>query len=148
MAPGAGLMKEGENGKGLASRWYPVTLHKRILDIIAIKDRVRFIEGDGLAYIRAHSDRQSAAFFVDPPYTAAGRRLYRFATVDHRTLFSLIGKVAGGFLMTYDDSSEIRQLTVEFRYESETVAMKNTHNACMNELLVGKDLGWLIKPRA
>ncbi|MGH9451243.1 MAG: DNA adenine methylase, partial [Terriglobia bacterium] len=26
MAPGASLMKEGENGRGLASRWYPETL--------------------------------------------------------------------------------------------------------------------------
>jgi len=34
MAPGAGLAKAGENGKGLSSRWYPETLKKRILDIV------------------------------------------------------------------------------------------------------------------
>ncbi len=146
MAPGAGLMKQGENGKGLASRWYPETLKKRILDIVSIKDRVKFVEGDGLAYIRAHSRKSSAVFFVDPPYTVAGRRLYRFSNLDHRALFAMIAKVPGNFLMTYDDSSEIRKLTVEFGFDSETVAMKNTHNACMSELLVSKNLSWLIRP--
>jgi hypothetical protein len=49
--------------------------------------------------------------------------------------------------MTYDDSSEIRQLTVQFRFDCETVAMKNTHNTSMMELLVGKRLEWLRVPR-
>ncbi|WP_334188572.1 DNA adenine methylase, partial [Noviherbaspirillum sp.] len=30
LAPGAGLIKAGENGKGLLSRWYPETLVKRM----------------------------------------------------------------------------------------------------------------------
>src|SRR5215216_2399360 len=33
MAPGAGLLKEGENGHGIASRWYPETLSRRIREI-------------------------------------------------------------------------------------------------------------------
>ena len=36
-------MKQGENGKGLLSRWYPETLRKRILDIGAIRGRIRFV---------------------------------------------------------------------------------------------------------
>jgi DNA adenine methylase len=148
MAPGAGLMKQGENGRGLASRWYPETLQKRILDIISIRDRVKFVEGDGLAYIQAHSAKASTAFFVDPPYTVAGRRLYRFSDLDHQALFSIMAKVSGNFLMTYDDSSEIRQLTVKFRFDSETVAMKNTHNTSMMELLVSKNLNWLLRSSA
>ena len=40
MAPGVGLVKTGENGKGLASRWYPATLQKRILAIVQMRDRL------------------------------------------------------------------------------------------------------------
>ena len=43
LAPGAGLIKTGEAGKGLLSRWYPTTLHKRILDIVKIRERITFI---------------------------------------------------------------------------------------------------------
>lgn len=147
LAPGAGLMKKGENGRGVASRWYPETLHRRILDIIAIKDRISFHRGDGMDYIRKSSKKKSVAFFVDPPYTVAGRRLYRYSEVDHRELFVHLQKVAGDFLMTYDDSSEIRSYTVEFRMDCETVAMKNTHHTGMMELLVGQNLDWLRVPR-
>lgn len=35
LAPGAGLMKVGENGRGMKSRWYPTTLQRRILAIAA-----------------------------------------------------------------------------------------------------------------
>jgi|SRR5579864_7808773 len=148
LAPGAGLMKKGENGKGLTSRWYPETLHRRIMDLVSIRDKIRFINGDGLEYIRKNSHKKSAAFFVDPPYTVAGRRLYKFSDMDHKMLYSLLTKTSGDFLLTYDDSSEIRNLTVQFRFDCETVAMKNTHNASMTELLVGKSLEWLRVPRS
>lgn len=36
LAPGAGKVKQGENGKGLASRWYPETLSKRIRKIVRL----------------------------------------------------------------------------------------------------------------
>ncbi len=143
LAPGAGLMKKGENGKGLTSRWYPETLYRRILDIVSIKHKIQFFQGDGIEYIRKNIHRQRVAFFVDPPYTVAGRRLYRYSDIDHKGLFSMLRKAAGDFLMTYDDSSEIRSLTVQFRLDCETVAMKNTHNASMMELLVGRSLNWL-----
>src|SRR5699024_12859470 len=46
MAPGAGLMKGGENGKGIASRWYPDTLAKRLKAIRSIKERVTYVHAD------------------------------------------------------------------------------------------------------
>ncbi len=33
MAPGAGLVKTGENNRGISSRWYPETLARRIREI-------------------------------------------------------------------------------------------------------------------
>lgn len=143
MAPGAGLMRNGENGKGLASRWYPHTLRKRILDIASLEDRIRFQQGDGIRWVRRCKNRKGAMYFVDPPYTIAGRRLYRHSDIDHEELFNLMRTVQGDFLMTYDDSSEIRRLAVKFRFDCETVVMRNTHHTEMAELLVGRNLNWL-----
>jgi len=74
LAPGAGKIKYGENGKGIRSRWYPETLKKRILNIASIKDRITFIEGDGLKVIEQSAKRPDVVFFIDPPYTAAGKK--------------------------------------------------------------------------
>src|SRR5215216_6308305 len=70
LASGSAPLKHGENGKGIKSRWYAETLSKRILEIAKLRDRITFIEGDGMEVIRQNADRQDAAFFVDPPYTA------------------------------------------------------------------------------
>ncbi|MGI8991065.1 MAG: hypothetical protein ACR2I2_15990 [Bryobacteraceae bacterium] len=64
LAPGAGLIKMGENGRGMASRWYPGTLSKRILDIcdIWVRSRTSFREGDGLETIGRNADREDVTF--------------------------------------------------------------------------------------
>jgi len=142
LAPGAGLMKDGENGKGIRSRWYPETLRRRILAIAGIKDRFRFFEGDGIEFIKQNAHRQDVTFFIDPPYTVAGRRLYTYSDVDHEALFQLATTIAGNFLMTYDDADEIRCLAAKYNFDTEQVAMKNTHHAKMKELLIGRNLDW------
>ena len=143
MAAGAGLVKNGENGRGLSSRWYPQTLAERIRTIAEMRERFSFVEGDGVEVIQSYARERNAAFFVDPPYTVAARRLYSHWQVDQRTLFNLLRRVEGSVLLTYDSTVEISDLAVEFGFETQAVAMKNTHHAKMTELLVGKDLTWL-----
>lgn len=143
MAAGAGLVKNGENGKGIGSRWYPDTLARRIREISQVRDRFLFIEGDGIEIIRRYVDVEDAVFFVDPPYTIAARRLYHHWQIDHRALFELLSKVRGDVLLTYDNTREIVSLAREFGFETEAVTMKNTHHAKMSELLIGRNLGWL-----
>jgi len=143
MAEGAGLVKNGENGRGLASRWYPQTLAARIRTIATMRERFSFIEGDGMEVIQSYARERNAAFFVDPPYTVAARRLYPHWQVDQRRLFGMLKRVEGNVLLTYDNTVEISNLANEFEFETQAVAMKNTHHAKMTELLVGKDLTWL-----
>jgi DNA adenine methylase len=147
MAPGAGMIKVGENGKGLASRWYPATLHRRILDIARLRERITFIHGDGMEVIRQNTDRADAVFFIDPPYTAsdkrAGSRLYNYPNVNHERLFECAQRLAGDFLMSYDDAPEVRMLARAYGFDIQAVAMKNTHHAKMSELLIGRNLNWL-----
>ena len=73
LAPGAGKVKNGENGKGIASRWYPETLSKRIRKIHNIRERFTFIEADGLDVIQKNLHKREVAFFIDPPYTSGGK---------------------------------------------------------------------------
>jgi DNA adenine methylase len=143
LAPGAGLIQQGENGRGLASRWYPQTLRKRILRIVALSDRFQFIKGDGLEVMKVNATRPDVVFFIDPPYPRAGRRLYRHSEMDHAALFDLASGVSGDFLMTYDDSEEIQQLAARHGFDTRLVAMKNTHHTRKLELLISRDLGWL-----
>lgn len=147
LAPGAGMLKFGENGKGILSRWYPETIRRRILDIARIRDRIKFIRGDGFEVIRKYAQCADVVFFIDPPYTAsakkAGARLYKYHQVDHEELFLLAEKIKGDFLMTYDDAEEVRALAVTHRFETRLVAMNSTHHATMNELLIGHDLAWV-----
>ena len=146
LATGSAPLKHGENGKGIKSRWYAETLRKRILEIAKLRDRITFIEGDGLEVIRQNAKVKDAAYFVDPPYTAAGKkagkRLYAHSELNHEALFNLMDSVRGDFLMTYDDTYYIRRLAAKHKFDTELVAMKNTHHAEMTELLIGRDLNW------
>jgi DNA adenine methylase len=143
LADGAGFLKVGENGRGMLSRWYPQTLANRIRFISGLRDRIRFIEGDAFETISRNAWNRKAAFFFDPPYTVAAKRLYRHWEVDHRRLFELAGTLKGDFLMTYDKTREIEELARLNCFKSSPVAMKNTHHAVMDELLIGPDLSWL-----
>jgi DNA adenine methylase len=146
LAPGAGKVKNGENGKGLASRWYPETLSKRIRKIIRIRDRFTFVEGDGLEFIRQNQQRPDAVYFIDPPYTAggkrAGSRLYTHFELDHEELFNISSSLAGDFLMTYSNDRDVQRLAQKYQLAMKKVAMKNTHHAKMTELLIGRNLDW------
>lgn len=148
LAPGVGILKHGENGKGIKSRWYPETLQKRILAIVNQRDNIQFIEGDGMRVLAENSNRADAVFFIDPPYTSgkgkcAGTRLYAHSELDHEELFRIASTLEGDFLMTYDNAQSVLELAEKFGFDAKPVAMKNTHHAKMSELLIGRNLNWL-----
>jgi DNA adenine methylase len=146
LAPGAGMINEGERSKGLMSRWYPQTLVKRIARIQKVRQRIKFVEGDGLRWIRRLKNQSEVYYFIDPPYTASdtkvGARLYRFSELNHHALWTQVAETKGQFLMTYDDRVEVRDLIAEFGFESRSVLMKNTHHMRKSELLIARNLTW------
>jgi DNA adenine methylase len=150
LAPGASLMKSGENGKGLSSRWYAKTLATRIESISEIRQRLTVIHGDGIVLLKEHQKEKSTVSFIDPPYTAAGKkagtRLYRYSALDHRKLFQVTSRLKGDFLMTYDNADGVRELASENEFDIEPIPMKSTHHAKMTELLIGRDLTWARAP--
>ena len=144
LAPGAALARRGENGKGVASRWYPGTIASRLAAIERHASRIAFCEADGLqlldAFLHGASRAEERVAFIDPPYTAggkcAGRRLYAHNEIDHERLFAMLAASRINFLMTYDCAPEIIALVAKHRFYALQVVMKNTHHAKLRELVI------------
>jgi DNA adenine methylase len=140
MAPGASLIKKGENGRGIASRWYPKTLARRIHAIASHRERIVFAHVDAFDLIPTHLSNRRAAFFIDPPYTAggkrAGRRLYLHCEIDHSRLFALMKRAKGAVMLTYDDAPEVRELAKRHGFVVNRVPMSNTHHDTLFELVI------------
>lgn len=142
IAKGAGMLKKGENGKGIASRWYPKTLRDRILAISTIKNKINFNIGDALQILEQNLMNENAYFFIDPPYKTAGKRLYTHFDIDHERLFELTAQIKGKFMLTYDDTSEIRQLADKYQLKFKTIPMKTTLHHEKNELIISDNFSW------
>lgn len=147
LAPGSGLIKSGEAGKGIASRWYPETLAKRFLALHVVRHRLTVLCEDALLCTRAYQRDPNCVFFVDPPYTAggkkAGKRLYAYSELDHDALFEFCANITGDFVMTYDNATEVIKLAETQNFQTRLIPMKSTHHAAMTELVIGRDLNWL-----
>ncbi len=142
-APGSGVLNQGENGKGLRSRWYPDTLVERIRAISSVRHKIDFIHGDGLAVIQQKARLKDATFFIDPPYPRAGRRLYKYSDVDPRDVFRRASYIKGDFLITYDDADEILELVNDYELKAERILMSTSHHRERYELLISRDLSSL-----
>lgn len=139
---GSGVLKNGENGKGIASRWYAETLHKRITAIQSVQHKVTFTEGNAFDILKDYRKEKDFYFFIDPPYTVAGKRLYTFFDIDHEGLFAAVAKLKGKFMLTYDDTPHIRELAEKYKLPFKTVPMKTTHHLLKQEILVTDNLNW------
>ena len=143
LAPGASFTRNGENGKGLRSRWYPETLASRLAAIDRHADRLAFVEGDGMKLLPVllHGWGRRAAVFLDPPYTAqggkrAGSRLYSHWAVDHAELFQVVADHDCNFLITYDAAPEIAELVRQHNFNAVRLSMKNSHHNRVRELVI------------
>ena len=144
LASGVSLLRTGENGAGLTSRWYPETLVRRLEEIVKYSEQLTFYEGDGVRLMELMCSTPGVAFFVDPPYTAdggkqAGLRLYTHNAVDHGRIFAALAESQSDFLMTYDCSSEIMSLVRRHGFHGAIVEMKSGHHVKIPELLITRN---------
>jgi DNA adenine methylase len=142
IAKGSGMIKNGENGKGIASSWYAKTLADRIRAINLVKNKIDFLQADAFKIIEENSRDKHVFFFIDPPYTIAGKRLYTHFEIDHEKLFYLASRIEGKFMLTYDDSEEIRKLAHKYSLPFITIPMKTTHHLEKNELIIANNFSF------
>ena len=147
LAEGSRFIRYGESGKGIGSRWYPKTLAQRLIDLNHVVSQIDFRCDDGLKVIIEFASREDVVYFIDPPYTAggkkAGKRLYKHHQIDHEYLFTICESLVGDFLMTYDEAEEVKEMARRHGFQMRAIPMKNTHHATMMELVIGRDLSWL-----
>jgi DNA adenine methylase len=118
-----------------------------LTDINQVVSRLDFRCDDGLKVMMEFADRADAVYFVDPPYTAggkkAGKRLYKYHQIDHELLFTICSSLSGDFLMTYDEADEVKEMAYRHGFHVRLIPMKNTHHSIIGELVIGRDLSWL-----
>jgi len=142
LAKGSGMIKNGENGKGISSRWYPKTLHDRIVAIGHYQEKLFFTSGDAFEVLNQNKDDEKAYFFIDPPYTVAGKRLYTYFDIDHEKLFMLTARLKGKYMLTYDNTPEIRQLADKYNLHYRTIPMKTTLHYEKHEIIISDNFNW------
>ena len=142
LAPRAGLLRKGERGRGIHSRWYPQTLARRLQVIHSLRHRIRFTEGDAMSLLPVLLRTPNAAVFIDPPYALNGHgpgiRLYRHAHVNHTQLFAHLAKAPCACLATYHASSAICRLAKDSGFSVATKHMKTAHHRTRREIILRK----------
>ncbi len=141
LAGSAGLLIRGERDRGLFSRWYPETLAKRIRLIHSHRERIAFVEGDGISALQRFGQRkQQLKLFVDPPYPKlmqpGVRPLYNHCALNHERIFRLLEKTPHDFLLTYDDTDYARRLARTANFCYLTIAMRNSNADSKKELII------------
>jgi DNA adenine methylase len=139
---GSGQIKNGENGKGLSSRWYAKTLKDRISAIKYVNKKIDFYCANAFDIIEEYMNNEKTYFFIDPPYTIAGKRLYTHFEIDHEKLFYQVSKIKGKFMLTYDDTNEIREYINKYNLSFRIIPMKTTHHLLKNEIIISDNFRW------
>jgi len=135
----AGLLRDGERGNGIASRWYPATLAARVRSIGLLRERITLSHGDALETIAKFGHRKTSAFFVDPPYLGrkgAGSRLYTFSEVEHSSVLKACSMVHGPIWISYEDDPLVAKAAKMLGYNVRKIHMRSTHHRAHAELLL------------
>lgn len=114
---GTGGMIGGNDQQGnykLDCRYNHADLVRRIRRIAKYKDRIHLHNLDALQFLR-RLDRnlpRDSLLFVDPPYFKNGKKLYTsfYAPEDHAEVAEVIMASKSPWIVTYDDTPEIRSL--------------------------------------
>ena len=100
------------------ARFNKSTLIKRIQRIASYKERIHLYNQDVRSFINsiAKKFKNDALIYFDPPYFNKGSELYSnfFLEKDHIEIYDLLQKLACPWLVTYDDTTEIRRLYYNF----------------------------------
>ncbi len=96
-------------------RFNKTALVRQIQAAALLGPRVSVRFGDALTFLRRNAARISSGFsfvYIDPPYYAQGRKLYRhhYIDSDHVALANYITAQGYPWLVSYDDHPRIREL--------------------------------------
>lgn len=137
---GSGLLRHGDDGRGVASRWNGESLYAMLRQIRALSGRIHFVVGDGVRRgLQAYNDSENVGF-VDPPYSIGpdgpARQLYEHHQLDHAMLFAVLATWRGNWIATYPDTPEARALAKAHRLAYRRMPMRTTAHKTKIELIL------------
>ncbi len=97
------------------SRFNKELLTRKLKELEKVSNRIYISRGDGILFMKHVSKNtitDNLLFYIDPPYYAAGRQLYRrfFTNEEHIDLSEYLKGLDFPWLLSYDDSEFIREL--------------------------------------
>lgn len=95
------------------ARFNRETLAERVSSIGSLADRITVTDDDGRSVIRRYRADASAFMYIDPPYVAAGSKLYlnAFDAADHEALArEVLAPADAHWLVTYDVEPLVERL--------------------------------------
>lgn len=134
--------------RGRMYRWNPTRIMMRLWFIKRLRERIRFVEGDALDYMRANHRSRDTAWYLDTPYPSyrVGKDcLYQTPAVSTRALFAATSKLKGSWIMSNEDSWMIREQCDAHGLDYRRPIVRSNHGvkAKKVELLIGRDLSGL-----
>lgn len=102
----------GQKSIKIGVRFNRQRLFDRILELSSLRDRVRVSNQGWLGVCQQYSSHDGAVFYLDPPYFHKAEQLYghTFGEHEHEDLRNFLRKFNRPWLLSYDDSQEVRDL--------------------------------------
>jgi DNA adenine methylase len=114
-------------GKARSPLRKSLTMVREVLIQVAARLRNVLVEGRDFAQCIRRYDSANTFFYCDPPYSSFGSN-GRYQSLGSRQaeLFSLLEKIKGRFLLSFDNCEEIRALARKHRFQLKPVTVRYT----------------------
>ena len=110
----------GSTGRG--DIYKPSNPYNKLKNIQEYKDRMKnttILSQDYKAVLKTY-DSSNTLFYLDPPYEKSDE-LYKNTGMDYEAMNSLLGSIKGKFILSINDSSNIRSIFKGFKMKRITV---------------------------
>jgi DNA adenine methylase len=98
---------------------------KKIIDlefVLKVQERLQavYVDRQSWSKVLTAFDSSETLFYLDPPYWIPGQKFYMhdFNQEEHKALRDRLSSIEGKFLLSYNDSKEVRKLYRGFRVRS------------------------------
>ena len=112
-------------------------------ELMILRDRLKntIVENQDAIEVIKRYDRPTTFYFCDPPYlgTSGYGSVAKFALEDHIRLRDTLANISGKFLLTINDSEEVRELYKDFHIQEVAV-----HYSVSRQSAARKEYGELI----
>lgn len=125
----------------IGCRFNKEALVRQVRAASKLSNRVSVNFGDAIEFLKKNSQKISSGFsfvYIDPPYYAQGRKLYRhhYSDDDHASLASYITAQGYPWIVSYDDHPRIRELYASKRMQPIYLDYKVKSNRTAQELVI------------